>query len=333
MKEEGARLEDGQEETKKRSGLVGSDLTDPVERGTKQKLDQETNGQLPTPSPSSNSTLSSAKPASSTSSVKRSSSQVWRGGERKTSRGVDQNGEDESKGSDGKEYQLCGMYFSHGITPKNPSISATTTSASTSTARRPRKSTSSQNAFSWRTIEPSTSTLLPPPIHYGLMLLGETPETYHKIDEESDEEEEDSDEEDGDEDGPECGFKLPYDILRDHYYAEDAVVRGKGNEDDEPEDVRDKREKSRKPAHYRPIQTSQSSQLSSSKRGTDSFRSIRLLRGSQTRQSRRRCRLYVQTSVEQGRAGLSRGMHQSVSFVFSVRDSGQLTDGSLSRTV
>lgn len=106
------------------------------------------------------------------------------------------------------------------------------------------------------------------------MLLGEEPETYHKIDEESDEEDSDSDEEDGDEDGPECGFELPYDILRDHYYAEDAVIRGKGNENDEPDDVREKREKSRKPAHYRPIQTSQSTHLSLSLSGTDRSISI-----------------------------------------------------------
>ncbi|GAA5846804.1 hypothetical protein JCM5353_005909 [Sporobolomyces roseus] len=256
MEEEGARLEGELEQTENKGGSVEHGVGDSAERRTAEKLDQRENGQLPTPSPSSNSTLSSAKPASSASSVKRSLSQSQSsrgGGERKTTRGADLNGEDESKGWDGKEYQLCGMYYSHGITPKNPSISAVT--ASTSTVRKPRKSTSTQNAYSWRTIEPSTSTLLPPPIHYGLMLLGEEPETYHKIDEESDEEESDSDEEDGDEDGPECGFKLPYDILRDHYYAEDAVIRGKGNENDEPDDVREKREKSRKPAHYRPIQT------------------------------------------------------------------------------
>ncbi|GAA6006911.1 hypothetical protein JCM11491_001441 [Sporobolomyces phaffii] len=205
--------------------------------------------QLPTPSPSSNSTFSSARTGTSSSAahLKRSASRAsirTRGEE-----------EDETRGPDGKEYQLCGMYYSHGITPKNPSLDAGTTTAASQSGSPARARRSALSSFSWRTIEPSKSTLLPPPIHAGLLLIGEVPETYHKIDDPESEEEEDGSEDDDDDDDeddwPDCAFELPFDILRDFYWHEDAVVRGKGAQRGEPDEEVEKRESSRKPAPYR----------------------------------------------------------------------------------
>ncbi|GAA5936590.1 uncharacterized protein JCM15063_001931 [Sporobolomyces koalae] len=204
--------------------------------------------QLPTPSPSSNSTStfsSSTKPASPAvpthSKLKRSRSRI-------SSRGQPQASEESDV--DGKRYLTCGMYFSPGITAPNPSLLRRKNSTA---ARGPRKSSSS---FSWRTITPSRETILPPPIHYGLMLLGEAPETYHKLDEDVQETDDSGSETDDDEndDEPGCGFNLPFDILRDFYYADDAIVTGKGGQCDEPAAEVEKREQSRKPQHYRNIQ-------------------------------------------------------------------------------
>jgi hypothetical protein len=213
----------------------------------------ERQDQLPTPSPSSHSTFSSVKPAapqSSSSSSSLANTLLKRSTSRASIRGKE---EDETKGWDGKEYQLCGMYYSHGITPKNPSLSRTTHS----TPSTPRARRSTATSYSWRTIEPSKETILPPPIHYGLMLLGEAPETYRKLeDPDSEDEDEDDDEEEEEDSGPDCDFKLPFDILRDFYYAEDAAVLGKGGHRDEPTEDVEKRESSRKPAPYRHLQTS-----------------------------------------------------------------------------
>ncbi|GAA5977067.1 hypothetical protein JCM5350_007545 [Sporobolomyces pararoseus] len=214
--------------------------------------------QLPTPSPSSHSTLSSAKlvapPSPSTSTIssqskrKRTISRVFN-----QTQPEEEEKEDETKGRDGKEYQLCGMYYSPGTTPKNPSLSRSNAVSSTSSPRARRSTTVT---YSWRTIKPSKETILPPPIHYGLMLLGEAPEVFRKVDEPDSEDEEGEDDDSADEeDEPECSFKLPFDILRDFYYAEDAVVSGKGGQRDETTEDVEKRETSRKPAHYRHLQT------------------------------------------------------------------------------
>ncbi|GAA5853043.1 hypothetical protein JCM3766R1_000851 [Sporobolomyces carnicolor] len=212
--------------------------------------------QLPTPSPSSNSTESRAnriRPPSSSASSARNNSRKGRVSQT-SMRGRATEEPNETRGADGKEYQLHGMYFSPGITPKNPSLSASTAgSAPVGSQSRPR--TAATTSFSWRTIQPSISTILPPPIHYGLMLLGEAPKIHRKLDDPASDEDEDSDESEDEEDEPECGFKLPFDILRDFYYAEGAAVHGKGDQRGEPEDEVERRESSRKPAHYRHIQT------------------------------------------------------------------------------
>lgn len=232
-------------------------LSDQMEVKAQGDTDKQ-QAQLPTPSPSSHSTLSSAKPVAppspSTSTI---SSQSKR--KRPISRVLvpippEEEQEDETKGRDGKEYQLCGMYYSPGITPKNPSLSRSNAVSSTSSPRARRSTTVS---YSWRTIKPSKETILPPPIHYGLMLLGEAPEVFRKIDEpDSEDEEEDEDDSTDEEEGPECSFELPFDILRDFYYAEDAVVSGKGAQQVETTEDVEKREASRKPPHYRHLQTS-----------------------------------------------------------------------------
>ncbi|GAA5911837.1 uncharacterized protein JCM6883_001285 [Sporobolomyces salmoneus] len=255
FREEEVMTENGVDEEKERDEAKGQENDD------KKKEEEDPVKQLPTPSPSSNSTFSSAKTAPPPSSPASSSiAGPTKKGKRSrvSSRpqvAREEEEEGETKGRDGKEYQMCGMYYSHGITPKNPSLSAGPSEKTPSESKaRPRRSTAP--VFSWRTIKPSTSTILPPPIHYGLMLLGEAPETYHKLDEPDSEEEEDGDEDsDEEEEGPECGFKLPFDILRDFYYSEDAVVSGKGGQRVEVDKEVEKRELSRKPAHYRHIQT------------------------------------------------------------------------------
>ncbi|GAA5948495.1 hypothetical protein JCM3765_004902 [Sporobolomyces pararoseus] len=249
--EEEALPLDRQHEVELQEEIAGR-MRGKVEQGLNEQHDQ-----LPTPSPSSHSTLSSAKLAAPPSpSFSTASTHSKR--KRPSSRALDpiqteEEKEDETKGQDGKEYQLCGMYYSHGITPKNPSLSRINVASSTSSPRARRSTTVS---YSWRTIKPSKETILPPPIHYGLMLLGEAPEVFRKMDEpDSEDEEEANDDSEDEEDGPECSFKLPFDILRDFYYAEDAVVSGKGGQRDEPTEDVEKRESSRKPAHYRHLQT------------------------------------------------------------------------------
>lgn len=205
-----------------REGSIESDLTDLSDQeDVVVKLTK--NRQLPTPSPSSASTsFSSAKPASLLRGTSLSGSDKGRKsvGTRRTREHLGADGEeDETKGFDGKEYLIQGLYYSPGITPP------------LSTLRKPtsRRRSLAPASLSWRTITPSASTAFPPPIHHGLTLI------------EDDEE----------------PFKLPFDILRDFYYADGAQINGKGGAGDRDAlDEAEARKAGKKPTQYRNIQTS-----------------------------------------------------------------------------
>ncbi|GAA6006039.1 hypothetical protein JCM10207_007322 [Rhodosporidiobolus poonsookiae] len=109
--------------------------------------------------------------------------------------------------------------------------------------RRLPPSDDDDDATDWRAVEPGTSSLFPPPMHHAETLI--------------------------DEEEP---FELPYDILRDFWYAPPSTrgraadVKGKGKEGDEPvregkggdktteEDIL-RREQSKKPEPYKYIRT------------------------------------------------------------------------------
>ncbi|GAA5937095.1 hypothetical protein JCM1841_001881 [Sporobolomyces salmonicolor] len=179
--------------------------------------------QLPTPSPSSTS-FSSAKlpsdrvPSSSVSAAQATKTRTTRAG-----RGRGGEEDDESRGADGKEYLLQGLYYSPGITPSPSALASSLASSSK------RKSLSSPSA--WRALTPSSSTAFPPPIHHGLTLI----EDEHP-------------------------FRLSFDILRDHYdggalragTGKGKEREGKGGDKTTLADI-EKRERSRKPEPYRHI--------------------------------------------------------------------------------
>ncbi|GAA6063113.1 hypothetical protein JCM10212_002635 [Sporobolomyces blumeae] len=206
---------DKHEDRDARDASVDSALTEFSDRGVglerNDKREVPVRTQLPTPSPSSASFSSAKPPTRKSTKPSRLSLSAFKSSRssRRTSRGgggSNGNEEDESVGKDGKEYLVAGLYYSPGITPhvlaSRGSSSSSSSSASTTKQDR-RKSTAtttSPASLSWRTITPSRTTLFPPPIHHGLTLI------------EDDEE----------------PFELPYDILRDFYYAEDAQVNGKG---------------------------------------------------------------------------------------------------------
>ncbi|GJN91404.1 hypothetical protein Rhopal_004425-T1 [Rhodotorula paludigena] len=188
--------------------------------------------QLPTPSPSRSTASSSAA-----ATKQRFSAAAPAGRSRTTRAGIADDevatvDENPALGRDGKAYLTSGVYWSAAL------------------PTRPARRDDGQGAApsSWRAVEPSKETAFPPPAFYGETLL--------------------------DEDGPvaERGFRLPFDILRDFWYTDEAASRkgkgrakgrvvddahlpvreGKGGDKTTEEDIA-RREKSKKPDPYRYI--------------------------------------------------------------------------------
>ncbi|TKA50983.1 hypothetical protein B0A53_05675 [Rhodotorula sp. CCFEE 5036] len=114
-----------------------------------------------------------------------------------------QDDDDPTRGKDGKQYLVAGIYYSASTAAYAASLQPTPAPARGSTTKREKKAAAVTN---WRSIAPSKTTAFPPPIFYGETLL-EPPE-------------DDGDSDDGDDDGIAARpFKLPFDILRDHWYA------------------------------------------------------------------------------------------------------------------
>ncbi|GAA5883165.1 hypothetical protein JCM3774_006862 [Rhodotorula dairenensis] len=122
--------------------------------------------------------------------------------------------EDPSRGKDGKEYLVAGLYYSATTaayaasldTGPSSSFSRTRTRTNQPLHRRDHTHDNNNSSSSgrWREIEPSKQTAFPPPVFYGETLL-EPPE--------------DADSDDADEAKGACRpFRLPFDILRDHWY-------------------------------------------------------------------------------------------------------------------
>ncbi|KWU44391.1 SET domain-containing protein [Rhodotorula sp. JG-1b] len=110
--------------------------------------------------------------------------------------------DDPTRGKDGKQYLVTGIYYSASTAAYAASLRPTP-SARSSTNRVKKKT---ETGTDWRSIAPSKSTAFPPPIFYGETLL-EPPEK-------------DDDSDDDDDDGIAARpFRLPFDILRDHWYA------------------------------------------------------------------------------------------------------------------
>lgn len=162
---------------------------------------------------------------------------------------------DPTRGRDGKEYLVAGIYWSATSSrprhqPRPPASSSTTTTKRTSSSGSMIGGT---DDFGWRTVVPSKTTTFPPPVFYAETLLENEDETP---------------------------FRLPFDILRDHYYHQEAgssssgdgrtrkgkgkaqaavapddptsttAREGKGGNKTTEEDIR-KREQSKKPDPYR----------------------------------------------------------------------------------
>lgn len=119
--------------------------------------------------------------------------------------------DDPSCGKDGKQYLLAGLYYSATTAAHAAAATANRTGSNGSRTTRtalPRggsSRTTSTARHRWREIEPSKTTAFPPPVFYGATLL-EPPE-----DADSDEENEAK--------GACRPFRLPFDILRDHWYS------------------------------------------------------------------------------------------------------------------
>ncbi|BGP25552.1 hypothetical protein JCM10295v2_004480 [Rhodotorula toruloides] len=181
--------------------------------------------QLPTPSPSRSS--GSSEPAAfEAAPLKRA----------RTTRAGRADGEDDEDdpalGKDGKHYLVAGLYWSSTMPMQKRSLRAASDDAEMTESSTP----------NWRSIIPSRSTALPPPIHHALTLLSPSLD-----------------------DDP-IPFRLPFDILRDFWFVEEAKNRkgkgrageaaarrdGKGGVKTTEEDI-EKREKSKKPEPYRYI--------------------------------------------------------------------------------
>lgn len=191
--------------------------------------------QLPTPSPSRSTASSSAA-----ATKQRFSAAAPAGRSRTTRAGIADDevatvDENPALGRDGKAYLTSGVYWSAALPAR--------------TTRRDEGQGAAPS--SWRAVEPSKETAFPPPAFYGETLL--------------------------DEDGPvaERGFRLPFDILRDFWYTDEAAGRkgkgrakgrvvddahlpvreGKGGDKTTEADIA-RREKSKKPDPYRYISKS-----------------------------------------------------------------------------
>ncbi|BGP56294.1 hypothetical protein JCM8202v2_003909 [Rhodotorula sphaerocarpa] len=100
---------------------------------------------------------------------------------------IDEVEDDPARGADGKEYWLAGIYWSSTSPSKKPSTTRPRPSSSSSA------SASTLTPTDWRLVTPTRTSTFPPPVLHGQTLL-------------------DNDEE-------KKPFRLPFDILRDHYYA------------------------------------------------------------------------------------------------------------------
>lgn len=110
---------------------------------------------------------------------------------------IDEVEDDPARGADGKEYWLAGIYWSSTSPSKKPSTTRPRPSSSSSA------SASTLTPTDWRLVTPTRTSTFPPPVLHGQTLL-------------------DNDEE-------KKPFRLPFDILRDHYYAgEEEGGRGDG---------------------------------------------------------------------------------------------------------
>lgn len=115
-----------------------------------------------------------------------------------------QDDDDPTRGKDGKQCLVAGIYYSASTAAYAASLQPTPAPARGSTTKREKKA--AVTGTNWRSIAPSKTTAFPPPIFYGETLL-EPPE-------------DDGDSDDGEDDGIAARpFKLPFDILRDHWYA------------------------------------------------------------------------------------------------------------------
>ncbi|BGP17178.1 hypothetical protein JCM10213v2_005194 [Rhodosporidiobolus nylandii] len=148
----------------------------------------------------------------------------------------DAGGESETRGKDGKEYLLCGIYHSP---------------AGLSTPPRIRQPPAADAPGDWRAVVPRRESLLPPPVYHGLTLT----ELEHDWEDEGEE------------------FELSFPILREFYWGEGrervrlaeaeagAGVEGKGKEkgeelEKEQDGAKDKgKEKERKPPPYKYLKT------------------------------------------------------------------------------
>ncbi|GAA5993290.1 hypothetical protein JCM10908_001415 [Rhodotorula pacifica] len=131
--------------------------------------------------------------------------------------------DDPARGKDGKSYLLAGLYYSASTAAYSASLSSSS-SGGRSRAKRS-STTTTTNGTDWRSITPSKSSAFPPPIFYGETLL-EPPER--------------DDDDDGDDPaearrkGASRPFRLPFDILRDHWHipsssaSSSAGRKGKG---------------------------------------------------------------------------------------------------------
>ncbi|BGO99630.1 hypothetical protein RTBOTA2_003370 [Rhodotorula toruloides] len=219
-------------------GEGDADAVEPEERASSAKkprlaVEEDVNEgqqQLPTPSPS-RSSGSSEPPAFEAAPPKRA----------RTTRAGKADGEDEDDdpalGKDGKHYYVAGLYWSSDVPTQKRSSSAASEDVEMDESGAP----------IWRSIVPSRSTALPPPIHHAITLLSPSL----------------------DDDAP-MPFRLPFDILRDFWFVEEAKNRkgkgrvgesaaaakarreGKGGVKTTEEDI-EKREKSKKPEPYRYI--------------------------------------------------------------------------------
>ncbi|BGP09090.1 Histone-lysine N-methyltransferase ASH1L [Rhodotorula toruloides] len=219
-------------------GGHGADAVEPEERASSAKKPRlavkedvnEGQQQLPTPSPSRSS--GSSEPAAFEAAPPKRA---------RTTRAGKADGEDEeddpSLGKDGKHYYVAGLYWSSDVPVQKRSSSAASEDVEISES----------GARNWRSIVPSRSTALPPPIHHAITLLSPSI----------------------DDDGP-TPFRLPFDILRDFWFVEEAKNRkgkgrvgesaaaakarreGKGGVKTTEEDI-EKREKSKKPEPHRYI--------------------------------------------------------------------------------
>lgn len=216
-------------------GVAGTE--EPADRAKKARLvvaeveSERQQQQLPTPSPSRSS--GSSEPAAFEAAPPKRA---------RTTRAGRADGEDEDDnpalGKDGKQYLVAGLYWSSDVPAQKRSSPASSEDV---------EMRESSGARTWRSVVPSRSTTLPPPIHHAVTLLSPSI----------------------DDDAP-TAFRLPFDILRDFWFVDEAKNRkgkgrvgesaaaakarreGKGGVKTTEEDI-EKREKSKKPEPYRYI--------------------------------------------------------------------------------